>query len=396
MQSMPCKNHALWAFHNPKLAETTWVHKIFGGRLRSRVTCLNCGHNSDTFDRILDLSVDIHEVESLKMALRKFVTIEYLNGTDKYKCEKCKSHVNAEKQFTIDEAPPVLTVHLKRFSPTGRKIGHQISYDEILKLQPYMSECRHGPIYTLYGVVCHVGGGPNSGHYHAFVKSRLNQWWHMNDETVCMIDGPPLNKKSAYMLFYLRTKDQEFVAAINGGTARPKIPVVTSMKKRKEREREPVPAIQEAEEDTGIKVSRPSPDPAVPLSIPKIDNSSVEQTHMQAVDPQAALIKKKIEAASVSKRSLKKLDMNCSSTGESPDVQEKPSSSLTHQNSSSLMGDPIPPLHFYGPNNRKRKSRDDDLDTRPHATIHARSNGYSTSYLNPYAKHARFVMNCCV
>ena len=71
-----------------KLMETTWVHKIFGGRLRSRVTCRECHHPSDTFDSILDLSLDIHGVDTLKDALRKFVAIDYLKGADRYKCEK--------------------------------------------------------------------------------------------------------------------------------------------------------------------------------------------------------------------------------------------------------------------------------------------------------------------
>lgn len=72
-----------------KLAETTWVHKMFGGRLRSRVTCLSCGYNSDTFDGILDLSIDIYNVHTLRDALRKFVAVDHLKGADKYKCEKC-------------------------------------------------------------------------------------------------------------------------------------------------------------------------------------------------------------------------------------------------------------------------------------------------------------------
>src|SRR5882762_5729220 len=71
-----------------KLAETTWVHKIFGGKLRSRVTCNECHHNSDTFDSILDLSVFFQVVETLRDALRKFTAMDYLKGADKYKCEK--------------------------------------------------------------------------------------------------------------------------------------------------------------------------------------------------------------------------------------------------------------------------------------------------------------------
>lgn len=64
------------------------MHRIFGGKLRSRVACDECHHNSDTFDSILDLSVDIHGVDTLRDALRKFTAIDYLKGADKYKCEK--------------------------------------------------------------------------------------------------------------------------------------------------------------------------------------------------------------------------------------------------------------------------------------------------------------------
>jgi len=73
---------------DPKLAETTWVHQVFGGRLRSRVTCGECDYNSDTLDRILDLSIDIFGVNSVRDALRKFVAVDHLKGANKYKCEK--------------------------------------------------------------------------------------------------------------------------------------------------------------------------------------------------------------------------------------------------------------------------------------------------------------------
>ena len=74
--------------HN-KLGESTWVHKLFGGKLRSRVKCRDCGHPSDTFDTILDLSLDVHKIFSLKDALHNFVKLDILKGSDKYKCEKC-------------------------------------------------------------------------------------------------------------------------------------------------------------------------------------------------------------------------------------------------------------------------------------------------------------------
>ncbi|KAJ7490338.1 cysteine proteinase [Mycena galericulata] len=273
---------------DPLLAETTWVHKIFGGRLRSRVQCGECRYNSDTFDSILDLSLDIHNIGSVKTALRNFVAPDYLNGVDKYKCEKCKKPVNAEKKFTVHEAPLVLTVHLKRFTPTGRKITHFVEYEERLSLKPYMSDEQYGPTYSLYGVICHAGGGPNSGHYYAYVKSRSGRWYEMNDESVSVNVKTPVNLKNAYILFYLRDKGQGLNAAVNaapqtngGGGGGGKI--VAAMKKRQPRE--------EDSEDAGVKVTKPFIGPQMPSPVAEPSKS----------DPQADLVRKKIAAAESSK-----------------------------------------------------------------------------------------------
>lgn len=282
---------------DPKLAETTWVHKIFGGRLRSRVKCLSCGYNSDTFDSILDLSIDIFGVNNLRDALRKFVAVDQLRGQNKYKCEKCKKHVAADKQFTVHDAPMVLTVHLKRFSPMGRKIPHPVRYDEKISLQSVMSEGKHGPTYTLFGVISHAGGGPSSGHYYAHIKDANGQWYEMNDDSVSRQSGPPLGMKNAYILFYLREKGQTLEAVVSQpqkSLATPVKPgVVASMKKRKV-----VDSDDEALEGSSPKQRRfigpllPSP--------------------MEKPDPQAETLKKKIaqQAASPTKPSSALLSLS--------------------------------------------------------------------------------------
>ncbi|KAL8291726.1 hypothetical protein RQP46_001984 [Phenoliferia psychrophenolica] len=198
--------------------DSSWVHQVFGGRLRSRVTCMECKHPSDTFDSILDLSLDVQRAKSLKDALSSFVHVDQLRGANKYKCEECKKLVNAEKSFTIDQAPLVLTVHLKRFTPNGKKIGDQINYPDQLALGPFMSSrSQTGPSYRLYGVVLHSGGGPHSGHYTAYVKASNNQWHHMNDDMVTpAASSAPINHKSAYVLFYCREKGDQLQNAING------------------------------------------------------------------------------------------------------------------------------------------------------------------------------------
>lgn len=101
---------------------------------------MTCHHNSDTYDSLLDLSIDIYKKESVRDALDGFVSIERLAGADKYNCEKCRKPVNAEKQFTIHEAPQILSLHLKRFTPMGRKIPQLVRYSDQLSLQRYMSD----------------------------------------------------------------------------------------------------------------------------------------------------------------------------------------------------------------------------------------------------------------
>lgn len=234
------------------------MHQLFGGRLCSRVHCVSCGHNSDTHDSILDLSLDLNGARSVKDALDNLVKIDHLKGQNKYKCEKCvwrspprgrtgksdvrlllrcKKLVNAEKGFKIEAAPVVLTVHLKRFTPTGRKAGQVISYQETLKLGGYMSNVSQvvlpaprdcvtdpahaqpdaNPSYRLYGVVLHSGGGPHSGHYTAYVRASNGNWYDMNDDYVRQVPaGQVRNDRDAYMLFYIRERGQALHDVING------------------------------------------------------------------------------------------------------------------------------------------------------------------------------------
>ncbi|KAI0375867.1 cysteine proteinase [Pilatotrama ljubarskyi] len=389
---------------DPKVAEKTWVYRIFGGLLRSRVKCLSCGHNSDTYDRMLDLSVDIAGVSTLKDALRKFVAVDHLRGADKYKCEKCKKPVNADKQFTIDEAPLVLTLHLKRFSPMGRKIPHAVAYQERLTLQPYMSEGKFGPSYTLYGVISHAGSGPNSGHYYAHVKGANGSWYEMNDDSVMRQSSAPTSMRSAYMLFYIREKGQALEAAVKENAAAatatatsvstpPPVPhktgLVANMKKRKV-----VESDEEDERPKAAKTPRKFIGPRLPTPPPQVPPKDTPQ----AVDPQAETLKKKIAAAASqqAKGVLQSLDQY-GDDDDDDDMGEKvpsttdnapadapaatPPSPLT-QNArdpatlsspspaaanpaTSAAEKPIPPSSFYGTpapkrNEKKRKSPDGD------------------------------------
>ncbi|KAF8338711.1 uncharacterized protein EI90DRAFT_2403689 [Cantharellus anzutake] len=293
---------------DPKLPhgikETTWVHQIFGGRLRSRVTCRSCSHPSDTFDSLLDLSIDVARRPSIRAALDSFVSIDVLAGADKYKCEKCKKPVEAEKQFTIHDAPQILTIHLKRFTPLGRKVSHSVRYEEHLSLHKYMSAGQFGPRYSLYAVISHFGSGPNSGHYLAHVKAKNGRWYEMNDDSVEQCSRIPLDLKNAYVLFYAQDAGQALEAAISAsGLAAPaEILPRKSVQNQGQKKRKAM-FDDDDEEDLGTKVSPPDTEAKTKVSptFEKPDLLGHKAPEIPSKDPAAIKLAARITAATKGK-----------------------------------------------------------------------------------------------
>ncbi|XP_044959667.1 ubiquitin carboxyl-terminal hydrolase 23 [Hordeum vulgare subsp. vulgare] len=190
--------------------EKSLVHRIFGGRLRSQVKCTRCSHCSNTFDPFLDLSLDIGKATTLVRALQNFTEDELLDGGQKqYQCERCRQKVVAKKRFTIDRAPNVLTVHLKRFSPfrPREKIDKKVDFQPVLDLKPFMSDSKGADYkYSLYGVLVHAGWSTQSGHYYCFVRTSSGMWHNLDDNQVRQVREPDVLKQKAYMLFYVRDR----------------------------------------------------------------------------------------------------------------------------------------------------------------------------------------------
>ncbi len=67
----------------PGVAETSFVARVFGGRLRSQIKCACCGRDSNTYDPFLDLSLEIVKAPSVDRALARFCATEVLDGDNK-------------------------------------------------------------------------------------------------------------------------------------------------------------------------------------------------------------------------------------------------------------------------------------------------------------------------
>lgn len=191
---------------------------------------------------------------SIQHCLYQFTRNEKLRDANQLLCEVCtrrqsngpkanvkgeKKHVytNAKKQMLISLAPPVLTLHLKRFQQAGfnlRKVNRHIKFPEILDLAPFCTlKCKNVAeentrvLYSLYGVVEH-SGTMRSGHYTAYAKARAanshlanlvlhgdvprdfevestkGQWFHISDSHVQAVPTSKVLSSQAYLLFYER------------------------------------------------------------------------------------------------------------------------------------------------------------------------------------------------
>ncbi|NXF56015.1 UBP42 hydrolase, partial [Oceanites oceanicus] len=183
--------------------ETTVVFQIFGGFLRSRVTCLNCKAVSDSYEAFLDVLLDIKAAPSVTAALEDFVKPEQLDGKNCFKCCQCDKMVAVSERFTIHCVPKVLTVCLKRVDQQGRKISKLVKYPEYLDLRPYTS--RTGGellLYSLYAVLVHSGDSCHEGHSFCYIKASNGLWYEMNDKSVVLHDVDTVLRQQAYLLFY--------------------------------------------------------------------------------------------------------------------------------------------------------------------------------------------------
>ncbi|KAL3276176.1 hypothetical protein HHI36_020894 [Cryptolaemus montrouzieri] len=185
-----------------KVKETTPLNQIFGGYLRSAVHCLECSHVSTTFQHFQDLLLDIRKAQTLEEALDGYFSREKLDD-ESYQCESCRKKVAATKQFSVEKAPMVLCVQLKRFSVSNTKITKHITFRQRLDLTKFARSRPSTPlVYKLVSLVTHMGPTVNCGHYTAVGLAPSGNFYQFDDSTVRPISYQGVFTTNAYILMY--------------------------------------------------------------------------------------------------------------------------------------------------------------------------------------------------
>ncbi|KAI3624913.1 DOA4 [Malassezia furfur] len=203
------------------------VVDAFQGQLRNQLRCLSCGHTSTTHNAFLSLSLPVAHGRgvsstTLLQCLDLFVREEILEKSNAWNCPRCKKPRRATKRLSLSRLPPILVVHLKRFTykgPATHKIDTPVHFPTTgLDLSNYMppplppgtavqgipaSESQRPPyVYDLYAATHHFGTLA-SGHYTASVKNQ-STWFYCDDARITPDDPARLQSRSPYVLFFRR------------------------------------------------------------------------------------------------------------------------------------------------------------------------------------------------
>uniref|UniRef100_A0A8C2UCU9 Ubiquitin carboxyl-terminal hydrolase 8 n=1 Tax=Coturnix japonica TaxID=93934 RepID=A0A8C2UCU9_COTJA len=197
------------AWQKHKQLNESIIVALFQGQFKSTVQCLTCHKKSRTFEAFMYLSLPLASTSkcTLQECLRLFSKEEKLTDNNRFYCSHCKTRRDSLKKIEIWKLPPVLLVHLKRFSYDGRwKQKLQTSVDfplETLDLSQYVIGPKNNlKRYNLFSVSNHYGG-LDGGHYTAYCKNASRQrWFKFDDHEVSEISASSVKSAAAYILFY--------------------------------------------------------------------------------------------------------------------------------------------------------------------------------------------------
>uniref|UniRef100_A0A8C4WDM7 Ubiquitin carboxyl-terminal hydrolase n=1 Tax=Gopherus evgoodei TaxID=1825980 RepID=A0A8C4WDM7_9SAUR len=197
------------AWHKHKQLNESIIVALFQGQFKSTVQCLTCHKKSRTFEAFMYLSLPLASTSkcTLQECLRLFSKEEKLTDNNRFYCSHCKTRRDSLKKIEIWKLPPVLLVHLKRFSYDGRwkqKLQTYVDFPlESLDLSQYVIGPKSNlKRYNLFSVSNHYGG-LDGGHYTAYCRNATKQrWYKFDDHEVSEISGSSVKSSAAYILFY--------------------------------------------------------------------------------------------------------------------------------------------------------------------------------------------------
>ncbi len=146
-------------------------------------------------------------MNTLEECLSNYVKPTTLDEKNKWFCEKCKRHSQAEKKMSIWTTAEYLIISYKRYvnillAPVKDDHSIKAPFYE-LDMSLYVEDNKKGQnIYDLSSVAIHSGNMKN-GHY-VMIRKIEDTWVLFNDNAVVPVKESDINHEAAYYLVYKR------------------------------------------------------------------------------------------------------------------------------------------------------------------------------------------------
>ncbi|KAG9509775.1 Ubiquitin carboxyl-terminal hydrolase 2, partial [Fragariocoptes setiger] len=224
-----------WRSYRRRVDDSALVD-LFVGQLRSTIECSECSNRSHCWDPFWDLALSLgssnnslggsyssrstllssatsSKVSSVADALALFCAKETLDDNERPYCSRCCRATRATKLITIERAPRVLVLQLKKFTNDGYKL-HSSALTVENRLQLETTGGRHVD-YSLRSCISHHGYSATSGHYTCTSCYGDTRWFHFNDSSVHEVNDcdTELEFRDAYVLFYVRDSESTATAS---------------------------------------------------------------------------------------------------------------------------------------------------------------------------------------
>ena len=172
------------------------IGKLFVGKMRNVVKCLNVDFESVREEHFYDLQLAVKGMRTLEDSFASYIHPEMLDGSNKYQAEG-HGLQDAKRFVAFEKFPPVLNCHLVRYTfdpQTGdiAKFNGRLEFPKLLDLSPYISPDsadRVNPqIYLLHSVLVHSGDS-HGGHYFVFCRDprQPDRWFKFDDTRVIRV-----------------------------------------------------------------------------------------------------------------------------------------------------------------------------------------------------------------
>ena len=219
--------------------ECSIISDLFFGIIETTNECTNCKNNFNSkglnnpicynYQKFNCIIFPLEEVKNLKNNVlnNNFIQMnqnnrvslyecfvynqktDYFTGANQNYCNICKQLNDSMYTSRIFLAPNILVLILNRGK--GNIYDVKLDFTEIIDITQFvLSKDKPKIVYTLYGVITHIGqSGPNA-HFVATCKNTDNKWYRFNDSFVNPINNfqkEVIDFGTPYILFYQKNTE---------------------------------------------------------------------------------------------------------------------------------------------------------------------------------------------